>query len=82
MRTQRARKFIGAGGTRRGKGARVLRSEAEQRALFELDAADTCDELDGAAAHGAFELGELARDIHRMTLETSSNVYAQRRSTW
>lgn len=25
---------------------------------------------------------ELQRDVHRMTLETSSNVYAQRRSTW
>lgn len=30
----------------------------------------------------ASDVGELERDVHRMTLETSSGVYARRRAEW
>lgn len=73
MKRERTRRFIGVGGTRRGTSV-----EREQRALF----ADSVDDLDEASPGAAFDLGELDRDVNRMRLETSSNVYAQRRSTW
>jgi hypothetical protein len=63
-------KFLGRGGTRRG----AARSEPEQIAMFEIP--DDEDEIPVA------ELGELARDVNRMRLETSSNLYAQRRAYW
>lgn len=72
MRSQRSKRFLGAGGTRRGVGARTA---PEQRAMFEDP-----DEVDDPADR--YDLGELARDCRRMTLESSSGVYAQRRSVW
>jgi hypothetical protein len=59
---------------RRGRAQKRYQAERDhtQAVMFDDPDEATTTPLDG----------ELARDIHRMTLETSSNVYAQRRSTW
>jgi hypothetical protein len=78
-RGQRVRaRFLGAGGTRRGQGSRP--PAATQAALFDGEVEPEPDDEESLADR--FELGELARDCRRMTLETSSGVYAQRRATW
>lgn len=59
---------MGPGGTVNRRGQR----EPEQGRLFD----------DDPASDSGFELGDLERDVNRMRLETSSNVYAQRRAYW
>lgn len=53
------------------------RAETNQHSLFDEPAPD--DDPDFADRPG---LGEIERDVNRMRLETSSNVYAQRRAYW
>ena len=50
---------------------------APQPSLFDDD-----PDVDFDSYEQVDSLGELQRDVNRMRLETSSNVYAQRRSQW
>lgn len=61
---------------RRGRAQKRYEAERDQTqaTLFEVPEDDADQVLIG--------VGELERDVNRMRLETSSNVYAQRRSTW
>lgn len=52
----------------------VRRSHAEVQPSLFSEPEDVPEDIDDHL--------ELQRDIHRMRLETSSNVYAQRRSQW
>lgn len=63
---------------RRTRGVRRSHGEPQPTLFDPVDRDVDFDSYDQVDAHDE----ELQRDVNRMRLETSSNVYAQRRSQW